>query len=250
MQSLSLQAQRIEAVLAQRVKAVSQKLGPSLRSHARDLNADLIACLNSHSRTSLAYERQILRDLEAIRGDLHSIPLRPAGEIVYVHQPTSAAPVPQRPNLSVTASGTPIRPPQPPLSPSSSSASALSSPLTQSQSPLPPPSVSSSSPPPPAVQPAMRVYQTISPSSTPPPLRHGLPSSSSSGRLPSDGTQSMFLPTDRPRGVANHHNHNLSSSRISDLAKSVSVQVTGGGVVDERHRVDARMAASKLANMF
>jgi len=66
-----------------------------------------------------------------------------------------------------------------------------------------------------------------------------------------DGTQSMFVPPTHSRAAS------TPQSRISDLAKSV--YLPGGAtdtirgkerVVDERGRVDARQAASKLANAF
>jgi len=83
-------AKKHETVLAAKVDAVSERLAPSLAAHTRQMHEDLFEALLVHARTGLAFEKQALKDLEALRPDINDIPAKTAAEIVYIHQPSTS----------------------------------------------------------------------------------------------------------------------------------------------------------------
>ncbi|PFH51397.1 hypothetical protein AMATHDRAFT_142590 [Amanita thiersii Skay4041] len=64
------EANKYEQVLARRAEGISQNLHRALQTHNRHANDDITAALIEHVRSSIMYERQLLRELEALRGDV------------------------------------------------------------------------------------------------------------------------------------------------------------------------------------
>ncbi|KAJ6538532.1 Vps5 C terminal like-domain-containing protein [Mycena vulgaris] len=64
------EANRYEQVLARRAQGISQNLHQALETHNRYANDDITTALIEHARSSIMYERQLLRELEALRVDV------------------------------------------------------------------------------------------------------------------------------------------------------------------------------------
>ncbi|KAH0587831.1 Vacuolar protein sorting-associated protein 17 [Termitomyces sp. J132] len=64
------EANKYEQVLAKRAENISQNLHKALDTHNRYANDDITTALIEHARSSIMYERQLLRELEALRGDV------------------------------------------------------------------------------------------------------------------------------------------------------------------------------------
>lgn len=64
------EANRYELILAKRADGISQNLHQALQTHNRYANDDITTALIEHARSSIMYEKQLLRDLEALRGDI------------------------------------------------------------------------------------------------------------------------------------------------------------------------------------
>ena len=85
------QATKHEKLLAARLAAISTNLQPSLQSHSRAAHQDLLTSLLDHARSSLLYEKQLLKELELVRPELAGIKKPQAG--VYYHtMPASPTP--------------------------------------------------------------------------------------------------------------------------------------------------------------
>lgn len=69
---MNTQANRYELALAKRAEGISQNLHQALQTHNRYANDDITTALIEHARSSIMYERQLLRELEALRGDVSS----------------------------------------------------------------------------------------------------------------------------------------------------------------------------------
>lgn len=65
-----LQANRYEQTLAKRAEGISQNLHKALQTHNRHANDDITTALIEHARSSIMYERQLLRELESLRVDV------------------------------------------------------------------------------------------------------------------------------------------------------------------------------------
>ncbi|KAF7981505.1 hypothetical protein HWV62_33061 [Athelia sp. TMB] len=61
------EANKYEQTLARRADGISQNLHVALQTHNRQANEDITAALVDHARSSLMYEKQLLRELEALR---------------------------------------------------------------------------------------------------------------------------------------------------------------------------------------
>lgn len=295
----SFKAERYEQILARRAEGISQNLHRSLTRHKRLVSEDVTAALIEHVRSSIMYERQHLRELEALRPDVQNadkkhIPTKPttAPRPSYippledfskpVPPPMNSAPVSNinrapstTPSLSGPLSARPASP-SPATTPQRYTPALPSSVVN---SPLQSPGAGPSSPTPHSAKP-------LAPA--PAPLLDGPPLG---GRLV-DGTKSMFVkhtpsplsPASGP-GVPNRiqsplHSTSFNSSAPHPLAQSTSAvesplhSASSGpqnGRADDldplgmakpsfmsqsvrvqptRPRLDAREAASKLANMF
>ncbi|KIM46319.1 hypothetical protein M413DRAFT_441406 [Hebeloma cylindrosporum] len=64
------EASRYEQTLAKRAEGISQNLHRALHTHNRYANDDITTALIEHARSSIMYERQLLRELEALRVDV------------------------------------------------------------------------------------------------------------------------------------------------------------------------------------
>ncbi|KAJ7752797.1 Vps5 C terminal like-domain-containing protein [Mycena maculata] len=64
------EANKYEQVLARRAEGISQNLHQALETHNRYANDDITTALIEHTRSSIMYERQLLRELEALRVDV------------------------------------------------------------------------------------------------------------------------------------------------------------------------------------
>jgi len=284
------EANKYEQVLVRRADGISQNLHRALQTHRRLVADDITTSLIEYSRSSIMYERQLLRELESLRPDIASSNAKVAPKANGVPRPIivppleddtkpSLPPAEPAPSLNRGSVPPPIIPPsvfsgrasisQPPV-PQSPGAGSSKSPVVTTQSPRPPFTSQNSSP---GAAPA-QVRKTE------PPL---------GGRLVVDGTKSMFIhpsssssfpssaqagsagsPTVMPRppntdpllggplvpsdpiqrpGTTDGTSRGasdvdpLGGIRPAFMSASMHVQPT-------RRRLDAREAASKLANMF
>ncbi|KAG5648863.1 hypothetical protein DXG03_000212 [Asterophora parasitica] len=320
------EANKYEQVLAKRAEGISQNLHKALQTHNRYANDDITTALIEHARSSIMYERQLLRELEALRVDVSNaakkvvpapngvpkptvippleeyhenrpVPPQSAspGNVFQrspnLHNPPHSAhpgPAAQRPPMQSYPSqgpstSTPQSPAQPPREPlSASSTQTLSSQRAPFSPPaghasfrpgMPPqsPGAGPSSPhiafaKPPLDEPplggrfvdgtrSMFIKPTQAPHSPPPPVS----SSSTFEGLPGPSDPLNADPLRRPAtasplydGSARYTNGQASQGSNFDplghiksqhMSSSVRVQPT-------RPRLDAREAASKLANMF
>ncbi|KAJ6628914.1 Vps5 C terminal like-domain-containing protein [Mycena sp. CBHHK59/15] len=64
------EANKYEQVLAKRAQGISQNLHQALETYNRYANDDITTALIEHARSSIMYERQLLRELEALRVDV------------------------------------------------------------------------------------------------------------------------------------------------------------------------------------
>ncbi|KAF9478180.1 hypothetical protein BDN70DRAFT_880353 [Pholiota conissans] len=64
------EANRYEQILAKRAEGISQNLHRALRTHNQYANDDITTALIEHARSTILYERQLLRELEALRVDV------------------------------------------------------------------------------------------------------------------------------------------------------------------------------------
>lgn len=78
------EAKKAEMTLGRRVAAVSARLAPSLDAHIIDAHAHLLDVLAQHARAGLACERQLQRDLLALRPELLAITSRTTAEAYSV----------------------------------------------------------------------------------------------------------------------------------------------------------------------
>lgn len=311
---MKCQAERYEQILARRAEGISQNLHRALARHKRLVTEDITTALIEHVRSSIMYERQHLRELDALRSDVSnaankhvaakpppprptvippledfsrpSIP-RPAS----VQSNTAASPVARTASVPPTATALPSDP----LAPGSSirtlpQLSSLPKPpsnfvshSSSMPSPLQSPGAGPSTPP---LTPSGR-----SPSFSPPSNNNNDGGPPLGGRF-ADGTKSMFVkhtpsplvPSSAPSTPSKAafqsplHSatvgspHPLAQSVSSPLSDSSAPRANGRAGADEgldplgmgrpaymsasvrvqptRPRLDAREAASKLANMF
>jgi len=284
-------------ILAKRAEGISQNLHRAFDRHRRLVTEDVTAALVEHVRSSIMYERQLLRELEALRPDVSNAVKK------FVPAKTNGAPRPSyvppledfsKPSIPRPASATPSNPPRAPpaMGPAPTrTANGSPQPSLLPVSPAPSTATFRSSLPPqsPGAGPSSPAPQQTSfnsPQLGGPPL---------GGRLV-DGTKSMFIqPTASPlspspslprsgspalsgRTVPDSPLHAPASTGPHPLANAPASPLAGGqmprsamspsfGTLDPltgkpvsmsqsvrvqptRPRLDAREAASKLANMF
>ncbi|KAI0353032.1 hypothetical protein OH77DRAFT_1427802 [Trametes cingulata] len=318
------EANKYEQILARRAEGISQNLHRALDRHKRLVTEDVTAALVEHVRSTIVYERQHLRELEALRPEVANankkhVPQKPvsAPRPSYIPPledfssrppiprpasgPPSNAPRPPAPSvpplsastfvngppqgpLSSTGVPSPIRPPLPPQSPGAGPSSTPSpsqpsfapplmdgpplggrlvdgtksmfvkpptSPLASSAVSTPARSTSALPPAPqsPTPQPPVAPKGPLDPLSAP---SSGPPSATASA-APHPLAASAFVPSANSP-LANGRSNSVSGSLHNDLdplgmAKPVNMSASMR-VQPTRPRLDAREAASKLANMF
>ncbi|TFK88936.1 hypothetical protein K466DRAFT_546232 [Polyporus arcularius HHB13444] len=109
------EANKYEQILARRAEGISQNLHRALDRHKRLVTEDITAALVEHVRSTIMYERQHLRELEALRPDVE------AANKKYVPQKPVSAPRPayippledySQPPIQRPASGPPSNAPR------------------------------------------------------------------------------------------------------------------------------------------
>ncbi|TDL29238.1 hypothetical protein BD410DRAFT_779573 [Rickenella mellea] len=279
------EANKYEQILAQRVDGISQNLHRALQRHDKLVHDDVTAALIEHTRSTIMYERQLLRELEALRPDLSSADKKIVHPANSTPKPKIILPLeddfkPPPPVPESPAVRTPS--PLPPLPPTPATATIHGPPSRSVPAPMAPQS--------PGAGPSTPTSPTPASSLARPPLLPPL-----GGRF-TDGTRSMFIqptssplatgvssappaPSGLPAHVVNDPLGPLSPNATSTFRHQVSSPLGPGGVVGAtsagqggnvdplgaakpnymsqsmrvtptRPRLDAREAASKLANFF
>lgn len=288
-------AERYEQILARRAEGISQNLHRAMARHKRLVAEDVTAALIEHVRSSIMYERQHLRELEALRPDVQNadkkhIVAKPAaapkpGHIPPLEEfskasvppplataPLNASQVPPSTSIPGPLSARPASPalaatPQryTPALPSSAMNSPLQSPGAGPSSPLQQAGPSFATAPSSGGPPlggrfvdgtkSMFVKNTSSPLTSASPTS-GAPGWTGSVSSPlhaasvgsphplgqSMSSASLASPT-RPNGQSSDGLDPLGMAKPAYMSASMRVQPS-------RQRLDAREAASKLANMF
>ncbi|KAF9802607.1 hypothetical protein IEO21_09874 [Rhodonia placenta] len=291
------EANKYEMILAKRAEGISQNLHRSLDRHKQLVTEDITAALVEHVRSSIMYERQLLRELEALRPDISNaakkhVPVKTNGaprpsyvppleefSKAPIARPASAAP-PVTPRTPATAGIAPVRTANGfgqssvlPVSPVSSSTINSLPPQSPGAGPSSPaPQQTSFNPPlvdgPPLggrfVDGTKSMFVNPPPSPLLPSPSLSGSSASLAGRVPESPLHAPALASPHP--LANGVSSPLTSAPMTrsatgpispsssealdpltgrpvSMTQSVRVQPT-------RPRLDAREAASKLANMF
>lgn len=276
-----LQANKYEQVLAQRANGISQNLHRALATHTKTVTDDITAALIEHARSSIQYEKQLLRELESLRGDVNIAnqkvaPPKPNGypkpSIVLpleddirprTRTPVTAPPIPR--SSSGLPAGTPpatqivFRPHS--VIPQSASAGPSTARSSTSSSSVP---ISAPSQGGRFGDGTQSMFVKPTPSTFGPPVAGPSPSASSLPQGPLGGTARTATPISLPPSHPLAGTDPLSASsaasaastnpqqRILDpLAHLAPVNMSQSmRVQSSRSRLDARVAASKLANMF
>jgi hypothetical protein len=87
------EASRYEQTLAKRAEGISQNLHRALHTHNRYANDDITTALIEHARSSIMYERQLLRELEALRGDISNAAKKVVPAVNGVPKPSIIPPL-------------------------------------------------------------------------------------------------------------------------------------------------------------
>lgn len=87
------QANKYEQVLAKRAEGISQNLHQALQIHNRYANDDITTALIEHTRSSIMYERQLLRELESLRGDISNAAKKNVVAVDGVPKPSVVPPL-------------------------------------------------------------------------------------------------------------------------------------------------------------
>ena len=103
-----MQANRYELALAKRAEGISQNLHQALQTHNRYANDDITTALIEHARSSIMYERQLLRELEALRGDVSSAAKKVVAVANGVPKPSIVPPLEDFSDRNLPVSSAPI----------------------------------------------------------------------------------------------------------------------------------------------
>ncbi|KAL0580090.1 Vacuolar protein sorting-associated protein 17 [Marasmius crinis-equi] len=87
------EANKYEQVLARRAEGISQNLHRALEVHNRHANDDITTALIEHARSSIMYERQLLRELEALRVDVAGAAKKAEPALVKAPRPSIVPPL-------------------------------------------------------------------------------------------------------------------------------------------------------------
>ncbi|GAA5874904.1 hypothetical protein JCM8547_003606 [Rhodosporidiobolus lusitaniae] len=213
------EAQRYEETLGRRLMGISTNLQPSLTRHSVDAHNDLLSSLLEHARSNLVFEKQRLKEYETLRPEMRAI-RRPEAGVIY-HTAPSGAP------MGRTASG----------ASATSATSSRGGPIHAhpgALSPAPSPTPSRTFVPqrgayaPAAGAPSLSAAYSPGLSSAP-----GSPADPLGLRIPGGGGPDLGSMAQKTQ-----------KRTVRSMASSVHVEG------DRRQKVDARMAASMLANGF
>lgn len=248
-----------------------------MATHTKTVTDDITAALIEHARSSIQYEKQLLRELESLRGDVNTAdqkaaPPKPNGypkppiilpledDTQPITRATVTAPPIPRPSSSFPASTPPatqtvLRPHSAaPQSPSAGPSTARSS-TTLSSPPISPPLQGGR-----FGDGTQSMFVKTTPSPFGPPAAG--PSSSSSlpqGPLggivqtstPTSPSSSHFLTGTDPLSAPSVASMRTQQQALDPLAHLAPTNMSQSmRVQPSRPRLDARVAASKLANMF
>ncbi|KAI0772117.1 Vps5 C terminal like-domain-containing protein [Trametes elegans] len=225
------EANKYEQILARRAEGISQNLHRALDRHRRLVTEDVTAALVEHVRSTIMYERQHLRELEALRPDVNNankkhIPQKP----VSAPRPSYIPPLEDfssKPPIQRPASGPPSNVGRPNLgAPPLSASATLNGPLLPSAG-APSPSRPSLPPQSPGAGPSSS--HVPSHSSFVPPLMDGPPLG---GRLV-DGTKSMFVKSpSSPLAAASAFAPAKSTSSLPPAPEAQTPQAAPKGPLD------------------
>uniref|UniRef100_A0A0W0EU82 Putative vacuolar protein sorting-associated protein vps17 n=1 Tax=Moniliophthora roreri TaxID=221103 RepID=A0A0W0EU82_MONRR len=87
------EASKYEQVLARRAEGISQNLHRALEVHNRYANDDITTALIEHARSSIMYERQLLRELESLRVDVNNADKKVETVTLRAPRPTVVPPL-------------------------------------------------------------------------------------------------------------------------------------------------------------
>lgn len=87
------EANKYEQVLAKRAEGISQNLHKALETHNQYANDDITTALIEHARSSIMYERQLLKELEALRVDVSNAAKKVIPPMNGVPKPTIIPPL-------------------------------------------------------------------------------------------------------------------------------------------------------------
>jgi hypothetical protein len=278
------QANKYEQILVRRADGISQNLHHALQTHKRLVTDDITTALIEYTRSTIMYERQLLRELESLRPDVASSNAKVVSRANGMPKPTIIPPLEDdskpppptaesSPSLNRGPMPSPSVPPgfvsgrpsvsQAPVPPQSPGAGSSKSPviahqpprspfIAQNSYPVPPTQVRSAEPPLGGrfVDGTKSMFVRSS-SSAQPPTGAGSPSAALRSNHTDPllgGPLSTSDPIHRPGttdGIPRSGSDvdPLGGLRPAYMSASVRVQPT-------RQRLDAREAASKLANMF
>ncbi|KAI6135050.1 Vps5 C terminal like-domain-containing protein [Pisolithus croceorrhizus] len=267
------EANKYEQLLGQRANGISQNLHRALQVHSKNVTDDVTVALIEHARSSIMYEKQLLRELLALKNDVSNANQKAVVQPNNIPKPsivppleddmkplsrsiTSAPPVP-RPSSSVPATASTS------TLPIASQGAITSSPVAGPSTGVRPPL--STLPPPPAslsggrfrdgtqsmfVQSTSSRGQPLPAASSPPvsqdPLLGTVTSYTSSSNLfsTSSSSPSPATPDTSRRSSASQATFDpLAQLSPTNMSQSMRIQPS-------RPRLDAKLAASKLANMF
>ncbi|KAG9045479.1 Vacuolar protein sorting-associated protein 17 [Tulasnella sp. UAMH 9824] len=262
------EATKYEQILAKRVDGISQNLHKALHTHSRHTHEDITHSLIEHVRTSVLYEKQLLKDLESLRQDFASINKRavdvrapvtsPQASLAAIGAPIRTVSAPDLQRTSQEGQRPPIGPPQPSAAHPNGS-TAPNSPqmahpgrLDGTQSMFVGPSASAQ----PGITPeGGQRPAPLSPSFVAQRAVFGAASSASAPTSPLAGPSSAHDPLGAqapypqspgapgPAGIHARPGQFGSAGQTNSMARSMYVQPT-------RSRLDAREAAAKLANFL
>ncbi|KIY49439.1 hypothetical protein FISHEDRAFT_41755 [Fistulina hepatica ATCC 64428] len=270
------EAEKYEGILARRAEGISQNLHRALQTYNRFANDDITTALIEHARSSIMYERQLLRELEALRVDVAGANAKVVPYANGVPRPTIIPPLedfsrpplqtappmraanglaspnlqPQSPPYSTPAyASTSSNVAEPHVPPSPSSTLAIYPQQDSSSSVTPSPqtmTATATANSDPLLSPSLSTNRTQTSNG---PLLVGSLSAagpSQAGRvLPSDPLLGASLSASMPAAVRPATNDLDPLGQVKVPNMSASVRLPSG-----RQRLDAREAASKLANMF
>ncbi|KAH9977635.1 hypothetical protein BGW80DRAFT_1283403 [Lactifluus volemus] len=237
------EANKYEQILVRRADGISQNLHRALQNHWRLVTDDITTALIEYTRSSIMYERQLLRELESLRPDVATSNAKVAPRTNGIPKPIIIPPLEddfKPPPPPAEPSPFPKRGPVPASSIPPSLASGRPSVIHRTEPPLGGRFVDGTKSmfiQPSSTQAEGSASGSLSsvprPSNTDPLLGGPLMSSDSVQRRSTvDGIPQSTSDVDPLGGI-----------RPANMSASVRVQPT-------RPRLDAREAASKLANMF